>query len=113
MQLEIRIGTPADAGLLSSMGAEIFYESYAAYNTREDMDLYLEKHFTEAVLYSELTQPGVQFFIAYADGEPTGYTKINNYSTQEALQPNKQIEIERIYVYRKYQGQKIGKQLIE
>ena len=103
---EIRLANSKDASLLSKIGRETFYETFAADNTKEDMDLYLSQTFTEEKVYSELADKKNTFFILEADGSPAGYAKLTEENEIS-------IEVARLYVRREFQGQKLGKMLMD
>lgn len=113
MNVEIKRATPTDSATLAGLGAEIFYHTFAAQNTPEDMALYLEETFTEAKLQQEFEEPGVVYYMAYADEQPTGIAKLSRKRTPEVLQQIPCIELERLYVHPNFQGQKIGHKLME
>ncbi|MBS1689053.1 MAG: GNAT family N-acetyltransferase [Bacteroidetes bacterium] len=112
MELIIRIASKDDVEVLSKMGAEIFYETYAVYNTEENMQQYIKETYSEEAILNELSENGSRQFIATLDNEPVGYVKISTRNVCEELAGENYFEIERLYVYGKYQGQKIGYGLI-
>jgi ribosomal protein S18 acetylase RimI-like enzyme len=101
----IRKATLEDAVLLSKLGAETFYETFADQNTKEDMELYLQETFTPEKISQELINPISHFFILEEDQNDIGYTKLRI--------DNSSMEIERIYVRKEFQGRKFGKTLLE
>ena len=110
--LHIRKANIADATLLSRMGSETFYESYAAYNTPEDMQQYVNEHFTIAKLETVLQDAEREIYIAEWNGEPAGYLQVSPKASEEHFPGQKALCIDRIYVYQKYQSQKIGAALM-
>lgn len=96
---------------LHQISRKTFIDSFAHLNTKENMEAYLAHHLTEQKLSEELDQPGSAFYFAENNGEPIGYIKINTGAAQTELREEQGLEIERIYVIKEYQGQKIGQLL--
>ena len=112
MAITIKKAEETDAGILAELGTATFYETYAAFNTKEDMETYVQAHYQLAALGQELAQRNNFFFIAYADNIPAGFIKLRTTKNPEALAGRKHIELERIYVLKQFQQQKIGPQLL-
>jgi len=112
MELVISKATKADVAVLCKMGAEIFYETYAVYNTEENMQQYIKETYSEKAILNELNEKGTSQLIARLGNEPVGYVKISTKNICEELAGKRCFEIERLYVYGKYQGRKIGYELI-
>lgn len=111
--VHIRKADPSDAVLIATLSSETFFETFAEQNTKEDMDKYLSEKFDLPVIVSELEDKHAVFFIAYYNNEAAGYTKLRDNKLPKGLQANKALEIERIYVYKKFHGKKIGAELME
>ncbi|MBL7807014.1 MAG: GNAT family N-acetyltransferase [Saprospiraceae bacterium] len=102
-----------DIRILQKIGCETFYESFAAVNTPENMQHYLDQSFSEVALTEELSHPDMAYYFALIDGEPFGYLKLNFGAAQTDIQDDASVEIQRIYVWKEFQGQKIGQFLFE
>jgi ribosomal protein S18 acetylase RimI-like enzyme len=106
--------SPADLKELLELGKTTFYESFAADNTVENMQYYLDTNFTDEKLSEEINNPGSEFYFAKLDDKAIGYLKINSGPAQTELQDDvKALELERIYVLREFQGKKIGQILFD
>lgn len=113
MKAQIRFAGPADFELIAKVGRETFYETWKDVNTPEDMAVYLEKAFKPASILEDLENPANTFLVAEAGDEILGYAKIRRDRTYDEFKGESAIEIERVYVYGKYQSQKIGKLLMD
>jgi diamine N-acetyltransferase len=98
---------------LISISKATFYETYAHENTAEDMQLYLEQHFSQAQMEKELNQPDVGFYFALVNETAAGYIKVNYGKAQTESKYPGTIEIERIYVLQQFQGSGTGKILFD
>ncbi len=110
MNIIIKEATYADADLIADMSRKTFYETFAADNTKEDMDKFMNEQFTKEALMAEVGAEGNVFLLAYADDEPAGYARLRNAETAEL--PNA-IELARIYNDAKMIGKGVGKALME
>jgi len=107
----VKIG-PEEIKRLKEISISTFLETFAASNTTENMNLYLEETRTGDKLLQELDNPGSAFYFAFIEEKLAGYLKINTGAAQtEPLQDS--LEIERIYVLALYQGKRIGQELMK
>ncbi len=98
---------------LQAISRETFEDTFASQNTPENMAAYMEKSFLLEQLHKELSHAESRFFFAYIQEELAGYMKLNTGSAQTEPMGNDALEVERIYVRRAFQGQGIGKFLLE
>lgn len=113
MSLCLRPCTSDDWKALQQFGRDIFYATFSAQNTPENMAAYLGKAFNEQQVQSELANPNSAFWIALSDGRIVGYVKVNFRSAQQDLKDANSMEIERIYVDQTHQGRGLASLLLE
>lgn len=109
----IRQAVPDNIDTLRQLSIETFTDTYAAFNTEDDMRLHLSREFNREHLLNELQDKQNFYFIAMVDDEAAGYIKLRTEKQPEALQNRSNIELERIYVSKKYHGTGLGKLLIQ
>ena len=102
-----------DIDQLQKISRQTFYETFSAGNTEENMQKYLEEGFSAEKLSAELNDNNSVFYFAILDGKAIGYLKLNFGQSQTELQDDKALEIERIYVSKAFQGQKVGQILYD
>lgn len=112
-EILIRKLTINDLDKLQQIGKKTFSETFASDNSEENMQEYLGKGFSMEKLKSELTDKNSEFYFAIHDDEVSGYLKVNFGQTQTEIKDENSLEIERIYVLKKYHGKKVGQQLYE
>jgi len=101
---------PEDLKTLRELCISTFKESYAHVNTKEDMDLYVAEKFSEQVLSEELVATGTAYYMICSGNDPVGYMKLNSGKVPKTAD-TEGIEIERIYVSKRFQGKGYGQQL--
>jgi ribosomal protein S18 acetylase RimI-like enzyme len=102
-----------DIDKLQKIGRQTFFETYAASNTEDDMQKYLDENFSIEKLTSELNDQNAEFYFATLNNNVIGYLKLNCGQSQTELRDNNTLEIERIYVLQQFHGKKIGQILFD
>lgn len=98
---------------LIQIGKETFFETFNEHNTKENMDQYLATAFTIEKMTSELNNPHSTFYLAFDEGTPIGYLKLNFEDAQTEDVGREWMEVERIYVKQSHQKLGIGRLFIE
>ena len=111
--ITIRFASEADAELIADLSRQTFYESFAPFNTKENMDKFMDGQFTRQKLIGEVSEPWHIFFLAYIDDRPVGYEKMRQSSVPLELVNHSCIEIARIYSVQKTIGKGVGKKLMQ
>jgi ribosomal protein S18 acetylase RimI-like enzyme len=103
-----------DLKILQRLSVVTFTDTFATYNTRKDMQMYIEKYFSCENLRAELADENNLFFIALNNEEPVGYLKLRLPQKHlQTLNVSNGIELERIYVLQQLQGAGLGYQLMQ
>ncbi len=110
-QIIIHNAALKDLTTLQAVAKQVFFETFAPYNTAENMQKYLEESFSEEKLSAELNNPESFFYMAWDGDAAVGYLKLNTGKAQTEPQEAAALEIERIYVKSEYQGKKVGQLL--
>lgn len=122
MSLQIIPALPGHAHALSEFSSAAFYDAYAYANTPEDMQQYIAEHFSEEEIRKEISTKNTFVFLAMLDEKIVGYVKLGTATSPEQLNARPDdtvgrgkpaIEIERLYVDKKLQSQKIGAALMD
>ena len=112
-RVTIREATIYDAATIADFSRETFYETFAEYNTEEDMLIFLNRQFTRDVLVAEVGLSYNTFLLAYKNGLLAGYVKLRESRGPMELKGFPSLEIARIYVAKSMIGQGIGKELMQ
>ena len=112
-KIRIKKATLSDLDLLLTISKQTFIETFAALNTKENMENYVRENFNFKQLTKELKDPECFFFLATLDDTVIGYLKINFGKAQTELNKEHALEIHRIYVLQEFHGKKVGQLLID
>jgi ribosomal protein S18 acetylase RimI-like enzyme len=108
VELSFKICSEQDLEKLSEISKETFTTAYEKRNNPIDFKNYINSAFSFSTLKEQLRHKNAHFFFIYLQLELVGYFKLNEYDAQSELQENDGIELERIYIKEKFQGNKYG-----
>jgi diamine N-acetyltransferase len=111
--VDIRLATTNDAALIAELSRLTFYESFAQFNTKENMDKFMKEQFSTLSLIEEVGMPGSTFLLAYSMDEAVGYVRLRDNNNPSEIAGLPTLEMARIYVVQKMIGKGIGKALME
>lgn len=109
----IRKCTINDLYELQQISIETNIDTFAEYNTEENMAAFLEKAFNTHALTCELNEPNSEFYFAYDEDEVIGYMKLNEVPAQSDINDETSLELERIYLRKNRRGIGDGRHLLE
>lgn len=112
MTIFIKKCTLEDLRKLQGISYETFNETFKHQNSAENMKAYLERAFNLKQLEKELSNRFSQFFFIYSNNEVAGYLKVNTGDAQSEKMGDETLEIERIYVKKKFQKLGLGQYLL-
>lgn len=109
--ITIRRATAAYNELLAEIGAQTFYDTFAADNTPDDMRAYLDAAFNPAKQARELADPRFVFF-AEIDGHAAGYAHLRETPAPNCITGARALELGRLYTRKEWIGRGIGAALM-
>jgi ribosomal protein S18 acetylase RimI-like enzyme len=113
MDVSLRYATRKDALLIADISRQTFYDTFAAQNTEEDMQKFLEEQFTRGRLIMEVGARENTFLLAYAGAEVVGYVKLRDSKRPKSLGLEPALEIARLYCMSQAIGKGVGKLLMQ
>lgn len=113
MNHTLRKATLEDLDALASISIQTFADTFGAANDPKTLADYLEQAYNKDRLAKELANPNSAFYLLYVDGQLAGYLKLNVSEAQSELQDPSALEVERIYVDRRFQKQGLGAVLMD
>jgi diamine N-acetyltransferase len=110
--ISIRPAVTEDAPQIASLSRRTFFDSFAKFNSKENMDKFMAEQFSIEFLEAEVKDGSNIFLLAYLDDELVGYAKMTDKHKPEGLEDVAIIELCRIYTEQWTIGQGIGKSLM-
>jgi diamine N-acetyltransferase len=95
---------PGHAPQLAQFGARMFYQSFAADNTAEDMQRHLESAWSPEKQLCEIQDPDIDTLILAADGHWQAFAQLRAGKVSEGVPRQGSIELWRFYVDRLWHG---------
>nr|WP_321292415.1 GNAT family N-acetyltransferase [uncultured Trichococcus sp.] len=102
-----------DLADLQTIGIETFTDTFAAHNTPEDLQAYLDKAYDPEKMKAELATKGSTFYFLYDDEELAGYMKVNVAAALTEEMGADSLEVERIYIRPAFKRKGLGRFLID
>ncbi|MBD7939007.1 GNAT family N-acetyltransferase [Cytobacillus sp. Sa5YUA1] len=112
MTVKLKRCTLDDLHILQKISIETFTDTFNEQNAPENMKEYLKKAFNMEKLEAELNNISSKFYFIYINNEVSGYLKVNIDDAQSEEMDDESLEIERIYIKKKFQKQGLGKYLL-
>ena len=109
----IRRASDNEAVIIADFSRSTFTETFAPFNTPENMNKFLDERFTRTKLAAEVYDKLNDFFIAEDEGEVVGYLKLRRSENLKEFPSSPAIELARIYTTQNRVGKGIGKLLME
>lgn len=105
--------TAREAGSLAALARDSFLETYGGRTDPDNLRLYVDTHLTDERIRTELETPGFDFQLARLGDEPAGYLKLRRDRRPKGIPEGNCLQVERIYVLRRFQGSGIGSTLMD
>jgi ribosomal protein S18 acetylase RimI-like enzyme len=111
--LEFQVCAAKDIEKLIAIGVETYSDTFASMNTAETMADYLAMAFDRDKIKAEIDHPDSTFLFLFVHGELAGYLNVNENEAQTDLRESGGLEIERIYLRKRFQGRGLWRVLLE
>ena len=105
--------TASDAQQLQDISILTYKETFDEHNSEENMNAYLAAAYNLPKLEKELANPNSYFYFALVDTEVAGYLKLNTDAAQTEPMDSNSMELERIYILKRFQKNGVGKALMD
>ena len=110
--VSIRTADLSDAGALADLGRRTFRETFAAQNTPDDMDAYIEEAFTVARLSDEIREPGSVYLVAETPPNVIGFAKLTTAVPPDCVTGPSPARLAKLYVAAEAIGSGVGAALM-
>lgn len=113
MNLRLQRCSVSDIEQLVAISRTTFIDAFEKDNDPEDFKAYIDFAFERSKLLEELKTLNTTFYFVYKDTDLVGYLKLNENDAQTDIKSEEAMELERIYVLKDFQGQHIGKWMLD
>lgn len=113
MMIVVREATETDIPSLQQVAISTYQDTFAQFNTPENMQAYFDQAYNLKTLTDELHEEKSKLFIACEDDRILGFARLRQYDEVRHLLGENTIELQRLYVLTTAQGKSIGKLLME
>jgi len=107
-----RRAEPGDAGRLAQFATQAFTDTYAAFNTPENMAAYLGAAYGSAQQAKELSDASMRTVLAESAGRIVGYAQLRRGEAPPCVTQANPVEIYRFYVDRSAHGTGVAARLM-
>lgn len=111
--IEIRLATPHDVPAVREVAIQSYEATFAAFNTRENMEAFYSESYALEVMQREFYEPHSYLFVATEGDSILGFVRLRRNDEAKDKLGDNTIELQRLYIHPHHQGRNIGKQLME
>lgn len=103
----------SDLECLTNISRQTFIDAFEKDNNPEDFKSYVDAAFNLEEIRKELLDENSEFYLIYQDDNLVAYFKLCEFEAQAENMGKTAIELSRIYVLQDFQGQTLGKQILQ
>lgn len=111
--IEIRLATVDDLRDLRRVAIETQVNTFGIHNSPENMKAFLREAYDVKQFEKEFSEPGSCYYLACEEAELAGFLRLRQNREVEHVLGTNTIELQRLYVLKKYQGKKVGALLMQ
>lgn len=113
MRVTFRYAAANDAEALQRLAVRTYDETFAAVNTPENMQAYLESAFALERIQAELRDPAAVWLLAVSGDDFAGYAKLLAGVPPECVTGESPIELVRFYIDRRWHGSGLASEMMQ
>jgi len=110
---DIREACSEDIPEIREVAISTYDDTFATFNTPENLKSYYDQVYSEENLTKELGEPNSRVFIALGNNRILGFARVREYHEVQDILGNNTIELQRLYVLTSAQGKSIGNLLMK
>lgn len=112
METVLRDATPEDALVIGVLGTQVFLDTYATQGIRPLLAREVREHFATERMAALLAEPKTRFLLAESEGHLLGFAQLGFGAAHALVVARPAVEVQRLYVQARFNGQGIGKSLM-
>jgi len=111
--IEVKTAVPDDIPEMRQVAITTYQDTFAQFNTPENMQAYFDQAYNLDGLSKELSEKNSTLLIAWEDDKQVGFARLRKNDEVTYLLGNHTIELQRLYVLTSAQGKSVGKLLMQ
>jgi GNAT superfamily N-acetyltransferase len=111
--VDIRLLSSEDLPMLYRISRDAYHFNFGHHWEEGGLEVYMDKVFGWELLAAELREPDIHYYVAFVKGVPVAFMKLNLHSSLPGLDPEKGIELDKLYILPDYKGFGIGRRFVE
>jgi diamine N-acetyltransferase len=111
--ISIDKATAADYKIIVAIGKPSVEEAHRGSCSTEELNEYIEKHYNNEAIRTELSDEKNRYHIIKVDGEPAGFSKIIFNSAHADIEQTNVTKLDRIYLLSKFFNLRLGFELLK
>ena len=113
MNIQIELAKLEDASAIRYLAEKTFLDTFAEFNTPEDVEEYVAKNFKLEKIITDIQTPDNQFVTLKYANELVAFVKLIKDHSTEGLDGKRVVEIEKFYVDKTFHGHQLGRKLMD
>jgi ribosomal protein S18 acetylase RimI-like enzyme len=109
----LRLTTKQDLPELREVAISSYRDAFAAFNTPENMQAYIDSAYSMPALEKELDEPESYQLLAVEEEKIVGFVRLRKSDEVRELLGTNTIELQRLYVLTSAHGKSVGSKLLE
>ena len=111
--IEIREAEFSDVAAMREVAIQSYVDTFAEVNTSENMATFLNDAYSQQKLEQEFHEPGSLLSLACEGTRTAGFLRLRKSAEVEYKLGSNTIELQRLYIHKDFQNQKVGKMLMQ
>ena len=111
--IEIREAEFSDVAAIREVAIQSYVDTFAEVNTPENMATFLNDAYSQQKLEQEFHEPRSLLYLACAGTRMAGFLRLRKSAEVEYKLGSNTIELQRLYIHKDFQNQKVGKMLMQ
>lgn len=111
--IEVREAEFSEVAAMREVAIQSYVDTFADVNTPENMSAFLNDAYNQQKLEEEFYEIGSVLYLACEGSRIAGFLRLRSNSEVEYKLGSNTIELQRLYIHKNFQNQKVGKMLMQ
>lgn len=111
--IEVREAKFSDVASMREVAIQTYTDTFAEFNTPENLEAFFLEAYSLKRLQEEFNEHGSMLYVACKDQHIGGFLRLRRSAEVEDKLGTNAIELQRLYIHKDFQSQKVGTMLME